>query len=128
MTKLHEFTLQFDPPEIDALVERYNPVQDENALHAGRRIASGDYSRESLKVIVNWKSHRRAALIDKNKDNHIAVALQFATAATTPETMAIAVLTALHGVGIPMASAILTAIDPESSLARNSTDRDPGLT
>jgi hypothetical protein len=108
-----EFVLKFAPSEIDALAERYGYAQDDDALLAGMRIASGDYSRENLKVIVNWKSTRRAALIDDNKDDHIAVALKFASAASTPEFMAVAVLTALHGVGIPMASAILTAINPE---------------
>src|ERR1035441_863782 len=113
MRRPPRFVPQFDPSEIDALAERYGYAQDDDALLAGKRIASGDYSRGNLKVIVNWKSPRRAALIDDNKDEHIAVALQFASAPTTPEAMAVAVLTALHGVGIPMASAILTAINPE---------------
>ena len=108
-----EFVLQFAPSEIDSLAERYGFAQDDDALLAGKRIVSGDYSMDNLKVIVNWKSRRRAALIDDNRDDHIAVALQFASASTTPDAMAVAVLTALHGVGIPMASAILTAINPE---------------
>ncbi len=108
-----EFTLQFDPSEIDALAERYGAAQDDDALLAGKQIASGNYSRDDLKIIVNWKSPRRAALLDDNKDGDIAIALQFAAALTTPEAMAVAVLTALHGVGIPMASAIVTAINPE---------------
>jgi hypothetical protein len=108
-----EFLLKFAPSQIDALAERYGYAQDNDALLAGKRIASGDYSLDNLKVIVNWKSRRRAALIDDNKDDHIAVALKFASASSTPEAMAVAVLTALHGVGIPMASAILTAINPE---------------
>ena len=112
MRKQPEFALQFDPSEIDALAERYDPAQDDDALNAGSRIASGDYSQDNPKIVVNWKSPRRAALIDDNKNGDIAVALQFVAATTSPEAMAVAVLTALHGVGIPMASAILTAIDP----------------
>jgi hypothetical protein len=108
-----QFALQFAPSEIDALAERYSYAQDDPALSAGKRIASGEYDRNNLRVIVNWKSSRRAALIDDNSDEDIAVALQFASAPATPEAMSIAVLTALHGVGIPMASAILTAINPE---------------
>lgn len=108
-----EFALQFAPAEIDALAERYGAAQDDDALDAGRRIASGDYSLENLRIIVKWKSPRPAALIEQNTQNDIAVALQFASAPTTPEAMAVAVLTALHGVGIPMASAILMAINPE---------------
>ena len=108
-----QFVLQFAPSEIDALAARYGYAQDNDALLAGKRIASGEYCLDNLKVIVNWKSPRRAALIDDNKDEHIAVALKFASSPSTPEAMAVAVLTALHGVGIPMASAILTAINPE---------------
>jgi hypothetical protein len=37
-----KFVLHFDPSEIDALAERYGSAQDDNALHAGKRIASGD--------------------------------------------------------------------------------------
>jgi hypothetical protein len=113
MKRPPQFVLQFAPSEIDALAERYGYAQDNDALLAGKQIASGDYSRDKLKVIVNWKSRRRAALIDDNNDDHIAVALQFASAPTTPEATAVAVLTALHGVGIPMGSAIMTAINPE---------------
>lgn len=108
-----KFVLQFDPLEIDALAERYGTDYDDKALHAGKRIASGDYSRDNLMVIVNWKSSRRAALLVENKDDEIGIALQFALAPATPEAMAVAVLTALRGVGIPMASAILTAINPD---------------
>ena len=79
----------------------------------GKGTALGNCTKDALKVIARWKSPRRAALIDKNEDGDIAVALNFALAATTPEAMAVAALTALHGVGIPMASAILTAINPE---------------
>lgn len=107
-----EFVLQFAPSEFDALAERYGAAQDDDALDAGSRIASGDCSRENLMKIVNWKSPRRAALLDENTDSDIAVARQFASTPTTPEAMAVAVLTALRGVGIPMASAILTAINP----------------
>ena len=108
-----DFALQFSPSEIDSLAERYGAAQDTEALAAGRRIASGNYSRDNLIIIVKWKSPRPAALIELNTENDIAVALKFASALTTPEAMAAAVLTALHGVGIPMASAILTAINPQ---------------
>jgi hypothetical protein len=108
-----EFALQFASSEIDVLAERYGAAQDNSAILVGKRIASGDYSRDNLRIIVNWKSPRRAALIDDNTEGDIAVALQFAAAPTTPEAMAVAVLTTLRGVGIPMASAILTTINPD---------------
>src|ERR1700739_7021 len=108
-----QFVLQFPPTEIDALAERYSYAQDNDVLDAGSRIALGDFSRANLRTIVKWKSPRPAALIEENTESDIAVALQFASAQTTPEAMAVAVLTALRGVGIPMVSAILTAINPE---------------
>jgi hypothetical protein len=48
----------------------------------------------------------------KNSDDEIADASTLATAATT-ERAAISVLCGLQGVDVPVASAILTAIDPE---------------
>lgn len=72
------FALQFAGSEIDAMAERYGAVQDDAALLAGRRIASGDYCRDNLRIIVNWKSPRRAASLDVNTDRDIEVALQFA--------------------------------------------------
>jgi hypothetical protein len=113
MKRTLDFVLQFNSSEIDALAGRYGASQDDSALLAGKRIASGDYSRENLKTIVKWKSPRPAALIEENTENDIVVALRFASARATPEALAVAVLTGLRGVGIPMASAILTAINPE---------------
>jgi hypothetical protein len=113
MTRQPQFTLRLDSSEIDQLVQRYGPAQDDIAFTAGRHIAAGHYDKDALKSIVKWKSARRATLVDDNTDSDIAVALQFAATPNTPEAMAVAVLTTLHGVGIPMASAILTAINPE---------------
>jgi len=113
MKKTVEFVLQFDASEIDALAGRYAASQDDYALLAGKQIASENYSRENLKGIVKWKSPRPAALIEENTENDIAVALQFASAPATPEALAVAVLIGLRGLGITMASAILTAINPE---------------
>jgi hypothetical protein len=107
------FVLQFEPEEIDTFVKRYNPAQDDHAFLAGRRIAAGeDYGRNNLKNIMTWKSPRRVALLDKNTDDHISDALKSAAGPNTPKN-AVTTLIALHGVGIPMASAILTALNPE---------------
>lgn len=107
------FVLQFDPSELDALAERYGYEDDDEAFEAGRRIAQGQVDRETLKVIMRWKSKRRVKLIDKNTDSEIATALQVSTSSATTEQEAVKILDKLHGVGIPMASAILTAINPE---------------
>jgi hypothetical protein len=108
----HNFVLQFDPFEIPRLAARYGPDQDEEAFRAGSSIAAGNYTRENLNVIVRWKSTRRAALIDDNTDTEIAKALRFAADIRTSERLAVEILDGLHGVGVPVASAILTTIHP----------------
>jgi hypothetical protein len=109
---LPNFVLQFDPSEIARLAARYGYQQDDEALRAGSSIAAGNYTRENLNVIVRWKSTRRAALIDDNTDAEIAKALRFAADIRTSEKLAVEILDALHGVGVPVASAILTTIHP----------------
>jgi hypothetical protein len=112
MKRTFQFVLQFDPSEIDGLAERYGYKQDSEAFAAGKDIAGGNYSRENLNDIVRWKSARRIALLCDNTDEDIARTLQFATAPSTSEGSAVEVLDNLRGVGVPVASAILTAINP----------------
>lgn len=50
------FVLQFDPSEISRLAARYGYKQDKEAFEAGISIASGNYTRQNLEVIVRWKS------------------------------------------------------------------------
>jgi hypothetical protein len=91
---------------------RENLEDDKKAFAAAKRVRGGDYSRSNLEEIVAWKSDRRLALIKENSDSEIADALRLALCAKEPRS-ALAVLTGLRGVGTPMASAILTAIDQE---------------
>lgn len=107
-----KFVLQFDPLEISKLAGRYGPEQDLEAFKAGSSIAAGNYTRENLKVIVHWKSPRRIALIDDNTDAEVAKALRFATDVCTSERSAVETLDRLHGVGVPVAFAILTTAHP----------------
>ncbi len=107
------FVLQFAPSEIHGLEIRYRHEDDKGALRAGSSIAGGDYSRENLKTIVRWKSSRKIAWITLNTDIEIARSLQFASDPRTSEKSAVDVLCRLHGVGVPVASAILTTINPE---------------
>jgi len=90
-----------------------NEDDDREALAAGRRIAAGSCSRDDFAVIVEWKTRgggrSRPA---RNGDAEIADALDLATAART-ERASVAVLTGLSGVEVPVASAIMTAVDPE---------------
>lgn len=107
------FVLQFDASQIDVLAKRYGYDHDDEALEAGAGIAAGNYDRENLNVIVRWKSARRVALIDDNSDLDITRSLRFATDSRTSERSAIETLERLHGVGIPVASAILTLVHPD---------------
>src|SRR6267154_1012266 len=87
-----EFVLQFDAAEIDALAERYGYEDDNEAFGAGKRIAQGQFDRDTLKIIVSWKSARRVKLIDENTDSEIAVSLRVATAPATSEQLAVETL------------------------------------
>jgi hypothetical protein len=88
----------------------YDKGADDKAFEAARRIHGGDWSRPNLEVIVAWKSRRRIRLIADNSDSEIADALRLALIANEPRS-AFGVLMGLTGVAVPMASAILTAID-----------------
>jgi len=86
--------------------------QDEKAFAAGDRIRSGDYERSNIKAIFDWKTGGRGkSRLQRNSDEEIADALRLAVSGKT-ERAAIAVLLGLQGVLVPVASAILTAIDP----------------
>jgi len=114
MVKLlgHSFQLQFAPAQIKELAYRYDD-EDTKALEAGQRIARGDYSRVNLEVIFRWKTRGRGiSRLSRNSDTEILDALRLAVGAQT-ERAAIAVLCGLDGVEVPVASAILTAVDPE---------------
>jgi hypothetical protein len=113
MPNMTNFVLQFDSSEIAALAARYGYQQDDQAFKAGSNILGGNYGRDNLKIIVRWKSPRKIACIDDNTDTEIARALRFASDPRTSERSAIDVLDRLHGVGIPIASAILTTMFPE---------------
>ena len=109
-----DFRLQFEPSEIPALAKRYSYNQnDDDALEAGHQIAHGDYSRKNLESIFRWKTKGRGiSRLGHNSDEDIADALHLAVIAQT-ERSAVAVLIGLNGVDVPVASAILTVIDPE---------------
>jgi hypothetical protein len=107
------FRLQFDPAEIPALAERYGPSQDDKALAAGRLICDGAATRPNLEIIFRWKTGGRGiSRLARNTDDEIADALSLSVCAKT-ERAAVAVLVGLEGVAVPVASAILTTIDPE---------------
>jgi hypothetical protein len=112
-TPMSGFRLQFDPVEIPALVERYRPSLDDTATKAGAEIRAGARTLTNLEAIFKWKTKGWGiSRLRKNCVGEIADALSLATTAKT-ERAAISVLCGLQGVDVPVASAILTAIDPE---------------
>jgi hypothetical protein len=113
MTKpLCRLELQFDPKELRQYASRYAIEGDAEALDAGRSIANGEFSRANLYAIFKWKTNGRGRVrLDRNTDDEIADILNLAISAKTDRAK-IAVLCGLSGVAVPVASAILTAIDP----------------
>lgn len=108
------FQLMFPIETVQYWADRYAYRKaDTRAFEAGKKIREGDYSRSNLQEIVNWKSERRKALIADNSDGEIRDALTLALLAKEPRS-ALAVLMGLSGVALPMASAILTAIDQDT--------------
>lgn len=109
------FRLQYDPADIPKLVAEYiaaSAEHDQRMEDAGKRIASGEFTRQNLEAICRWKSERRIRLLGSNNDTEIERALRRVLSAADIKD-AIYSLTPLTGVGVKMASAILTAIDPE---------------
>jgi hypothetical protein len=105
------FKLRFGATRIKMLAAEYEYEDNADALEAGKRIQAGDHSLANLLTIAKWKSRRSSGRILGNTEAEVADALRLAVSATT-ERAAVAVLTGLRGVDVPVASAILAAIDP----------------
>ena len=93
---------------------------ERDAFDAGKRILQGGLSdhdlKENLKIIIYWKSPRVIHYFyddDGNSPEKIRKAVEKATAPTSTVQEAVVALTGLRGVGVPVASAILTAIFPD---------------
>ena len=108
------FRLMFPIEKTEYWAMQYPKGWDDGPLAAGKRIREGDYTRSNLKTIMEWKSERRVKLLDENSDSEIADALDLAAVHAREPRSAFAVLIGLRGVALPMASAILTAIHPET--------------
>jgi hypothetical protein len=112
----NDLRLQFAPADIPRLTRRYmdrDAEEDEKAVAAGARIRGGDFSRDNLLAIFRWKTKGRGvSRLASNSDDEIADALRLALDARAGRS-AIAVLTGLYGVDVPVASAILTAMKPD---------------
>jgi hypothetical protein len=106
------FQLRFDPSEIDGLAKRYLDPDGE-AFRAGKLIVAGDRGLATLKIIFRWKTGGRGqSRLSKNTEDEIKRALNLVVDAPN-EQVAMQALCELHGVDVPVASAILTAISPD---------------
>jgi hypothetical protein len=111
---LTSFRPKFDQKMAVKLAEAYEYDDDEPALRAGKAIAKGNFSPTHLKAIFEWKTGNRGkGRIDRNSDSEIGDALKLAASAKEPRS-AISVLIGLHGIQVPVASAIMTAIKPDT--------------
>jgi len=114
------FQLQPAVSELDRLAEQFRREAGErehrlenDAFEAGSAIRNGDYTLGNLEAIVRWKSERAVHYLIGNSTESIRRALEVAAAPEASTREAIGSLLALHGVDLPVASAILTAIFPE---------------
>ncbi len=111
------FDLKPSETDLDEWAAKYwtanSAKLEESAFIAGQQILRGDFSAENLAKIVYWKSPRVVHYILENPQEKIAEALQKAIAPTTSPREAVLALTELRGIGVPVASAILTAIFPD---------------
>ena len=109
-----ELSLQFPPSKVAEYAEAYTYADDAEVGAAGRRIAVGECTRENLAIIFEWKTKGRGrSRLARNSTSEIALALRTAAAAKD-ERAAVEALTSLSGIGVPVASAILAAIDPRA--------------
>jgi hypothetical protein len=108
------FVYSIHSSEIPTLLEEYRTEmrREAAALESGRRIVAGDYSLENLQPIVAWKASRALGHVGRNTAEELEEALSLVVKGVS-DRASIAILTGLNGVRTPMASAILTAIDPE---------------
>jgi hypothetical protein len=117
---MDHFELQ--PPEKDLpeLAEQYwrkagdkGRSFEKAAFEAGASIRNRVFSLDNLEAIVRWKSERVVHHLDKNSQEEIEKALAVAVSPDASTQDAVKALIELRGVGVPVASAILTAIFPE---------------
>ena len=114
------FQLQPAVSELSKLSEEFREEAGERerrleheAFEAGAAIRDGDYTLGNVEAIVRWKSERAVQYLIGNSSASIRRALEVAAAPEASTREAVSALLALHGVDLPVASAILTAIFPE---------------
>lgn len=95
------------------LVARYSYEDDTAAQQAGRRAAeTGFYRREDFVTVVRWKSARSLPLAESNTAAQVKAATRSAFSADG-EVERMMHMLSLHGVGVPVASALLHFAFPD---------------
>jgi hypothetical protein len=114
------FQLQPSETDLQQLADEYWQKTGEKeqelekaAFEAGESIRNGDFSLANLEAIVRWKSERVVHYLIGNSNEKIKHALSIAAAPGASTDAAVKALLELHGVDLPVASAILAAIFPE---------------
>ena len=114
------FQLQPAETELQQLAEQYwqetgdkEHELEQAAFEAGEAIRNGDFTLANLEAIVRWKSERVVHYLIANSNEKIKQVLSAAAAPGASTETAVKALLELHGVDIPVASAILAAIYPE---------------
>lgn len=120
ITMVAYFQLQPEEAELQELADQYWQKADEKehelekaAFEAGQGIRNGDFTLANLEAIVRWKSERAVHYLIGNSNEKIRRVLAVVTAPNSTTETAVNALQELHGVDIPVASAILAAIYPE---------------
>lgn len=113
------FQLQPAEADLQQLAEQYwqeagakEQELEKAAFEAGEAIRGGDYSLANLEAIVRWKSERAVQYLIGNSNEKIRRVLAVAASPESSTEAAVKVLLELHGVDLPVASAILAAIHP----------------
>jgi hypothetical protein len=114
------FQLQPPETELQQLAEQYwqkagakEHELEKEAFAAGEAIRNGDYCLANLEAIVRWKSERAVHYLIGNSNEKIRRVLAVAASPGASTQTAVNALLELHGVDLPLASAILAAIYPE---------------
>lgn len=114
------FELQSAEADLQHLAEQYwqeagerERVLEKAAFEAGAAIRGGEYTLSNLETIVRWKSERVVHYLIANSSENIKSALAVAAAQESTTEDAVKALTALRGLDISIATAVLAAIYPE---------------
>jgi hypothetical protein len=107
------FELQFPAGEIEALAGRFSSEGDNRCYEAGAAArARGYYTRREFIEVCAWKTVRSRLKVASNTESAVADATGRALAADD-ETVRMAALLELAGVGVPTASTLLYFAFPD---------------